>query len=62
LILSIPWGRITGFCTEFAYRRMFYFNTSEGQYKLELHGPKEHAVFLQRLIASAIPEMPNCAD
>lgn len=62
LILSIPWDRITGFCTEFAYRRMFYFNTSEGQYKLELHAPKEHAVFLQRLIVSAIPEMPDCAQ
>ena len=62
LVLSIPWGRITGFCTEFAYRRMFYFNTSEGQYKLEMHGPKEHAVFLQRLIASTIPEIPNCAN
>jgi hypothetical protein len=62
LVLSIPWGRITGFCTEFAYRRMFYFTTSEGQFKLEVHGPKEHAVFLQRLIASAIPEMPDCAQ
>ncbi|HEV7390787.1 MAG TPA: hypothetical protein VGO08_04015 [Burkholderiales bacterium] len=62
LILSIPWERVTGFCTEFAYRRLFYFNTSEGQYKLELHGPKEHAVFLQRLIASAIPTIPDCAN
>jgi hypothetical protein len=62
LILSIPWERITGFCTEFAYRRLFYLNTSEGQYKLELHGPKEHAAFLQRLIASTIPTIPDCAN
>lgn len=62
LVLSIPWERITGFCTEFAYRRMFYLNTSEGQFKLELHGSKEHSAFLQRLIASTIPEIPNCAN
>lgn len=62
LVLRIPWERITGFCTEFAYRRLFYFTTSEGQYKVEVHGPKEHAAFLQRLIASAIPTIPDCAN
>lgn len=62
LVLQIPWDRVTGFCTEFAYRRMFYLNTSEGQFKLEVHGPKDHAEFLKHLIASAVPELPACAN
>jgi hypothetical protein len=62
LILRIPWERITGSCTEFAYRRLFYLNTSEGQFKLEVHGPKDHAEFLKRLIASAVPDVADCAN
>lgn len=63
-ILTLPWEVVTGFCTEFATRRMFYFNVAapERQVKIEVAGPKARAEFLQHLIASTIPEIPDCAD
>lgn len=56
-IFDIPWSDVETFCTEFAFRNMFYLHTKERTITFDLGGGEDElSVFLRKILRSIRPE------
>jgi hypothetical protein len=56
-IFDLPWRDVETFCTEFAWRKLFYLHTTTGEWKFDINANDPAvATYLKKLLASIRPQ------